>query len=404
MSFEIQTIIETKSCLQCGVFFDITDKDLEFYEKVSPTFGGKKYAIPSPTLCPECRQQRRLVWRNERKLYKRKCDATGKDMISMYSPDTSYTVYDQTFWWSDKWDPLAYGKDIDITSSILSQFHNINIAIPQVNLLNQNSQNSPYSNYESDEKDCYLTVGGHWNENCMYGNYYIKSKDSVDNYWLFDSSMCYECINSYDLYKCSYMMNSRQSRNCYLGYDLVDCSDCFGCTGLRNKRFCIFNKQYSQQDYYNEYERLRALNLQEQKALMRKVSMEVCRKNLNLGFSQNCVGDEIFHSQNILHSFQIEDFDTCKYGTIVGMGKNCMDVSNIGRIEMSYESAHGGLEGYKNVFSVLCYGCKNIFYAYNCHNSSDLFLCIGLRNKQYCILNKQYSKEEYEELVPKIIE
>jgi len=36
-------------------------------------------------------------------------------------------------------------------------------------------------------------------------------------------------------------------------------------------------------------------------------------------------------------------------------------------------------------------------------SSSNLFGCVGLRNKQYCILNKQYAKEEYEELVPKII-
>jgi hypothetical protein len=37
-------------------------------------------------------------------------------------------------------------------------------------------------------------------------------------------------------------------------------------------------------------------------------------------------------------------------------------------------------------------------------NSSNLFGCIGLRGKEYCILNKQYTKEEYEALVPKIIE
>jgi hypothetical protein len=39
-----------------------------------------------------------------------------------------------------------------------------------------------------------------------------------------------------------------------------------------------------------------------------------------------------------------------------------------------------------------------------CDFSSHLFLCIWLRHKQYCILNKQYSKKEYEELVPRIIE
>jgi hypothetical protein len=37
-------------------------------------------------------------------------------------------------------------------------------------------------------------------------------------------------------------------------------------------------------------------------------------------------------------------------------------------------------------------------------NVSHLFGCIGLRNQQYCILNKQYTKEEYEKTVALIIE
>ncbi len=101
-------LVENRKCRQCAAVFPITDKDMEFYEKVSPVFGGKRYSIPAPTLCPDCRQQRRLSFRNERKLYKRKCDATGKDIISIYSPDKPYTVYHQDYWWSDKWDPLDY--------------------------------------------------------------------------------------------------------------------------------------------------------------------------------------------------------------------------------------------------------------------------------------------------------
>ena len=42
-------------------------------------------------------------------------------------------------------------------------------------------------------------------------------------------------------------------------------------------------------------------------------------------------------------------------------------------------------------------------YCIDCHHSEYLFGCIGLRNKQYCILNVQYTKEEYEQLVAKII-
>jgi hypothetical protein len=38
--FQNEKIIETKTCRHCGTSFDITDKDLEFYEKVSPVFSS----------------------------------------------------------------------------------------------------------------------------------------------------------------------------------------------------------------------------------------------------------------------------------------------------------------------------------------------------------------------------
>ncbi|MBU0626695.1 hypothetical protein KKH82_04680 [Patescibacteria group bacterium] len=43
-------------------------------------------------------------------------------------------------------------------------------------------------------------------------------------------------------------------------------------------------------------------------------------------------------------------------------------------------------------------------YCSCCRNIKDCFGCISLNNAQYCILNKQYTKVEYETLVPKIIE
>ena len=33
-----EKVVETKACKHCKVHFDITDKDLAFYEKVSPNF------------------------------------------------------------------------------------------------------------------------------------------------------------------------------------------------------------------------------------------------------------------------------------------------------------------------------------------------------------------------------
>lgn len=117
-----ETIVETKQCKKCSSSFSITDADRIFYEKIGPSFGGEKYAIPAPTFCPECRQKRRLSWRNERKLYKRKCDFDGKDIISIYKPDVPYTVYAPDIWWGDQWNPLDYGKEFDFSKPFFEQF------------------------------------------------------------------------------------------------------------------------------------------------------------------------------------------------------------------------------------------------------------------------------------------
>jgi len=128
-------IIQTKTCLHCKSSFEITQADLDFYNKISPTFAGEKFQIPTPKLCPDCRQKRRMSFRNERNLYRRTCDASGKQIISMYNPECGYKVYDQKIWRSDSWDPMSYGRDFDFTRSFTEQFGELMKLVPLPNLL-----------------------------------------------------------------------------------------------------------------------------------------------------------------------------------------------------------------------------------------------------------------------------
>ena len=41
----------------------------------------------------------------------------------------------------------------------------------------------------------------------------------------------------------------------------------------------------------------------------------------------------------------------------------------------------------------------NIYYCNQCFRSNDLFGCVGLSGKKYCILNKEYPKDEYDKIV-----
>src|SRR3990167_4033493 len=120
----------------CQASFEITDSDLAFYDKISPVFGGKKYAIPAPTFCPDCRLQRRMSFRNERKLYQRTCDLTGKPIISVYATEKPFKVYDQKEWWSDRWDPHTYGRAIDRKKPFFEQFQALlrEVPIPHIHM------------------------------------------------------------------------------------------------------------------------------------------------------------------------------------------------------------------------------------------------------------------------------
>jgi len=46
--------------------------------------------------------------------------------------------------------------------------------------------------------------------------------------------------------------------------------------------------------------------------------------------------------------------------------------------------------------------CSNVFYSYALETCSYCIWCIGLKNKSYCILNKQYTKDQWEVLANEI--
>src|SRR3989338_9015406 len=99
-----------KTCTNswCGQSFEITDEDLAFYDKISPVIAGKKYPIPPPTKCPDCRQQRRLGHANERHLYQGSCRLCDKRTLTQYPPTSPQPYYCPSCWHSNRWNAQQY--------------------------------------------------------------------------------------------------------------------------------------------------------------------------------------------------------------------------------------------------------------------------------------------------------
>ena len=150
----------TTTCTNCSAPFQVSNEDLVFLDKLSPTFNGEKVLIPAPGKCPECRRQRRLASPNISEFYNRNCDKCQKSMISAYSPDKPYTVYCNDCWWGGDWDPCAYGQDFDFERPFFEQYRELQLKVPRATLMNKAPENSEYCNYAGFNKDCYLAVLG----------------------------------------------------------------------------------------------------------------------------------------------------------------------------------------------------------------------------------------------------
>jgi hypothetical protein len=396
------------TCKQCSAPFKFTDEDQKFLKKVSPEFKGKTIPVPPPTLCPQCRVQRRLTCRNDRTFYKRKCDHTDEEFVSIYAPDSPYTVFRPSAWYGDGWDPMDDGRKFDFNRPFFDQFDDLMKDVPQLGIDIVNCENSEFCNYCGDDKSCYLDIAGEANEDC-YFNLFIKySKNCADSTFCYHSTLLYECIQCYNCYSCRHSMYLDDCSDCAFCYDCKGCKNCLLCTNLRNKEYCVLNKEHTKEEYEQKLKELNMgcnSSLKNVFGIWNKMRIEngIYRDMYTIN-CENCTGNNIKNAKNCHSSYNASDCEDCKYLYDVLDAKDCQDLNySLYKPEPSYELC-STLQMRHSAFCYASHYCDSCYYGVMLNHCNDCFGCVALRHKKYCIFNKQYSKEEYEELVPKIIE
>src|SRR3989338_1046176 len=105
---------ETKICGKCDSGFVIERDDVLFYEKIQ---------VPAPTLCPQCRAIRRMMWWNENNLYRK------QGMFSTFPEASPIKILDRDAWWGDGWDAMEYGREYDASKSFFAHFKELLLAV-----------------------------------------------------------------------------------------------------------------------------------------------------------------------------------------------------------------------------------------------------------------------------------
>lgn len=344
--------------------------------------------------------------RNEYNLYRRTSALSNKPLVSVYSPESNYKVFSISEWFSDDWNAIDYGRDFDFSKPFFEQFHVLQLDVPHACMMAMDNENSDYTTGTGYCRNCYLINSAEYDEDCWYGKLLQRCKNAVDCSYAYDCELIYECFNVEKCYNCKYVYNSQNTSDSWFCDNLKNCRNCFLCSNLVGKEYHFGNQKLSREDYDNKVSEILSSPEKFKKAMADFDEMRKKRiyKYANVLNCENCTGDFLLNSKNCEDCYDCSDSEDLKYVQVGVQTKDLMDCSNMYvKPELSYEVL-GTITTYNVNFCLYVFNSNNLLYCESCFGSQNCFGCVGLRNKKYCVFNKQYSQEEYEALVPKIIE
>lgn len=250
--------------------------------------------------------------------------------------------------------------------------------------------------------------------NCKNMYYCFDTYSTTDGVYLFDCFQCANCIDcdyavecelcyeSVDPFKCynsnflDYCDNVRDSSYCYA---CSNCTDVFGCVNLENKSFCIFNRQFTEAEYrqlVKKYNALPAEKILAQLEELKKkfpLTQTIGADNENTNF-----GNYIHFDKNCYLCFDAAHDEDCAYLYDSFYCKDSFDLTYTAReTELAYQVVDS-MGIFNSNFVMHGSRCVDSMYLFNCVNVKDSIGCVGLKNKQYCVLNRQLTEEEYEKV------
>ena len=265
-----------------------------------------------------------------------------------------------------------------------------------------NNINSDFAESVLNGKNIYLTFAAI--NDCENVCYSVSVKNNCTN--IFNSLMVqpnsqdiYFATNIASSYKVFYSRYIQNSNNIWFSTNLIWCTECIDCDNLENASYHIANEPYSKEEYFIKKNEI----LKNKWAFFKKYrSLKLWGNNIGCQNIKN--GDALFNC------FDVSD---AKHSFNVKWGKNLIFTGWIGWVENAYDICGWGSSTANNIYGVA--GVKgdhvycsshiigtNIFYSYYLEDCSYCIGCIWLKNKQYCILNKQYSKQQWKILADKI--
>ncbi len=330
-------------------------------------------------------------------------------MFAGFAPDVPFPVYERDHWWSDRFDGLEYGRDYDFSQPFFAQFRDLMHAVPWPSRSVIRNVNSDYVDQCGDVKNGYLCFNCDICENIAYVIRGVHVRESYDALQVSNCELVYEGVLLDKCFRTFYSSDCESCTDIWFSRDCVGCNNCFGCVGLRKKSYCIWNQQYTKEEYDRKLAEFRLDSRTALAALrgqaarfLESFPVRYYHGIRNVGSS----GDMLNDTKNTLQCWWVWNAEDVHYSQGLYLkATDSYDHSIWGNgSSRVYESLTCGEQVADLKFCFDCWpSCRSLEYCVTCHSCSDCFGCVGLQKRQYCIFNKQYSQEDYFALRAQIV-
>jgi hypothetical protein len=205
------------------------------------------------------------------------------------------------------------------------------------------------------------------------------------------------------------MSNNTTSYDCTFIRDCEGSHHCFIGANLRNQSHVFMGEKLNKEEYEKKIKEIDLGSYSQYQSWKNKAE-DFFKKNIPRPkwetLAINSSGSYVFQSKNCKECYDVTDCQDSKFLMLIKEGPvvDSFDYTDWGNnASLIYDSVTVGEFASDVKFSQHCStNVENIEYSKLQIGGSNCFGCVSMKKGQYCILNKQYEKEEYFSMIEKI--
>jgi hypothetical protein len=383
-----QTSPGERACKLTGEKWNLQPQEIDLY---------RKYNVPPVDVSPNTQWKWMGYYDCGFQFWWNKHAETGKPVLSFHHPASGVRVLPDKEWHEK--DFSAITEPYDANRPFFDQLRALELKVPLLATFSRVEPENSITLFSFGDRNSYFTFACK-SERTFFASGAFDVRDSSLLWLGMNISESHATQHSHRLHRCKYIRESLDCIDSAFLFDCRNCQNCFGATNKRNRQYVFMNEQLSKEEYER---RVASIDLGRRSVLEEwqrtfddlLLSQGVFPENFNVN-CQDSTGEYLVNAVRCTECFDSNGAPTDNWhcGWMYGSSQGNMHGWGVVDNQECYQTVSCPNSN-RTKFSYRSFRLDNCEYCMMCSDLQDCFGCIGLKKKRFCILNAQYTEEEY---------